>query len=119
MRRHVILLATIAGGLAWRAAAQVAYPPATPVMVQQAELTLDANGDTTWTFDPAFPQEPAIVHIPRAMDRVNPLICNFTASSATAVTVHCWRTNISGLLSGVLSGPPAGGKVKLLARSAP
>lgn len=117
MRRALPFAALVAAAAA--APAQVSYPPAAPVMVQQQEVVLDASGNATWTFDVPFPTEPAVAHIPRALDTTNPLICNFTAVSTTAVTIHCWRTNLTGLLTGLLSGPPAGGKVKLLARAIP
>lgn len=103
--------------------AQVAYPP--PDMsnygtVAQKDVILDASGNATWDYTGLnFPGIPIVTHLPQAVDTVNPLICNYTSRTQTAVSVHCWRTSLLGLLSGLLSGPVTGAKVSLIARYIP
>lgn len=87
-----------------------------PAQVQSNTVTLDAGGNATWTFTTPFPAAPDITHMPIAVDMANPLICNYTARSATAVSIHCWRTSLLGLLTGLLSGPVTGAQVNLIAR---
>lgn len=89
--------------------------------VRQQDVTLDAAGNATWTFDPLDPPPvvPAVVHLPKAMDTTNPIICNYTARTVLLVTVHCWRTNVSGLLTSLLGGTVAGAQVTLVARAIP
>jgi len=96
--------------------AQVVSSLIGPAQVQSNTVTLDASGNATWTFTAPFPATPDITHMPVAVDSVNPLICNYTARSATAVSIHCWRTSLSGLLTGLLSGPVTGAQVNLIAR---
>lgn len=103
---------------------QVAYPPApvvAPTWVAQQTVTLDASGNATWTFDPGNPPPvvPAVVHLPKAMDTQNPVICNFTAVSTTSVSIHCWRTTLLGLLNSLFTGSVAGAQVNLVARAIP
>lgn len=88
-------------------------------MVQQQTVTLDASGNATWTFSPAFAVTPVVVHMPAAMDTVNPITCNYTARSATSVSVHCWRTSLLGLLTNLYSGSVTGAQVTLVARAIP
>lgn len=88
-------------------------------LVQSTTVSLDSSGNAAWTFSPAFPEAPDVTHIPQAMDTINPLICNYTARTATFVTIHCWRTSLLGLLSGLLSGPVTGAQVNLIARYRP
>ncbi|MBQ1479845.1 MAG: hypothetical protein IIZ30_07395 [Sphingomonas sp.] len=92
-----------------------------PTWIKQTDVTLDAAGNATWTFDPSDPPPvvPAIVHLPRAGDSTNPIICNWMSRSTTSVMVHCWRTNLSGLLAGLFSGSIAGSQVTLVARAIP
>lgn len=90
-----------------------------PALVQSTTVTLDSSGNATWTFTPAFPEAPDVTHIPQAMDTVNPLICNYTARTPNIVTIHCWRTSLIGLLTGLLSGPVTGAQVNLIARYRP
>lgn len=114
-----VVLAAIAAGAA-PARAQLVNPP-TPQWVAQQTVTLDASGNATWTFDPENrpPVIPAVVHMPRAMDLINPVTCNFTAITMTMVTVHCWRTSLLGLLTNLYSGSVAGAQVNLVARAIP
>lgn len=98
----------------------VTYPP-TPVAlnaadVRSANVTLNTTGDGTWTFDTPFAGVPDVTHLPKAVDTVNPVICNTTSITTTSVTLHCWRTNTLGLLSSLLGGPIAGARVNLIAR---
>lgn len=90
-----------------------------PALVQSTTVTLDSSGNATWAFTPAFPEAPDVTHIPHAMDTVNPLICNYTARTPSLVTIHCWRTSLIGLLTGLLSGPVTGAQVNLIARYRP
>ncbi|KTT68262.1 hypothetical protein [Sphingomonas sanguinis] len=96
-------------------------PCVTTTWIKQTDVTLDASGNATWSFDPADPPPvvPAIVHLPRAADATNPIICNWMSRSTTSVTVHCWRTNLSGLLGALFSGSIAGSQVTLVARAIP
>lgn len=99
--------------------AQVSNPSVNLTQVESSEVTLDSSGNGTWTFTPAFNGIPSVTHLPKALDTTNPLICNFTSISATAVTIHCWRTALLGLLTGLLSGPTTGATVTLMARYRP
>lgn len=105
------------------ASAQLVNPPTLPApqWVAQQIVTLDSSGNATWTFDPANPPPvvPAVVHLPKAMDTTNPIICNFTAVSMTSVTVHCWRTTLLGLLNSLFTGSVTGAQVNLVARAIP
>ncbi len=98
-------------------AAQVNYPPPPVPWVAQQMVTLDSSGNATWTFDPDKPPPvvPAVVHLPKAMDMTNPVICNFTTISITGVTVHCWRTTLLGLITNIFGGSVAGAQVNLQA----
>lgn len=92
---------------------------ASAARVDQKDVVLNSTGDATWTYDTAFPKAPAVAHIPGAIDTQNPIICNFTARTATSVSIHCWRTNVSGLLSSLFGGTAAGATVSLVARAVP
>jgi len=89
--------------------------------VAQQDVVLDASGNATWTFDPINlpPVVPAVVHLPRAMDATNPIICNWTAKTQLLVSIHCWRTNVSGLLSSLFGATASGAQVTLVARAIP
>lgn len=102
------------------ARAQLLNVPVAQWVAQQI-VTLDASGNATWTFDPTNrpPVVPAVVHLPKAMDTTNPIICNFTAVSTSAVTVHCWRTTLLGLLNSLFTGSVTGAQVNLVARAIP
>lgn len=114
MRRLLCIFVLLSAPLS----AQVDYPPST-VVVESNTVTLDAGGNGTWTFTTPFAGTPDVTHLPKAMDTTNPLICNFTSVDSTQVSVHCWRTALLGLLTGLLSGPVTGGQVKLIARYKP
>lgn len=96
--------------------AQVNNPYVNPTRVDSNDVVLDASGNGTWTFDTPFNGVPDVTHMPKALDTINPLICNFTAVTATMVSIHCWRTALLGLLTGLLSGPTTGATVHLIAR---
>lgn len=123
MRRALLIAALVVGAQA-PAVGQCyrdGLPCVTTTWIKQTDVTLDASGNATWTFDPADPPPvvPAIVHLPKAGDATNPIICNWMTRSTTSVTVHCWRTNVSGLLAGLFSGSIAGAQVTLVARAIP
>ncbi len=93
-------------------------------MVQQNTVTLDSAGGATWTFDEPFPVVPVIVHMPKAADLLQPITCNFTSISTTAVTVKCWRAapvavSLLGINVNALQGVITGQQVTLVARAIP
>lgn len=89
-------------------------------MVVQKDGVLDASGNATWDYSAqGFTKTPAVVHLVQAMDSANPIICNYTARSATSVSIHCWRTSLLGLLTNLYSGSVAGATVALVARAVP
>jgi hypothetical protein len=114
------LLAAVAA-IAVPPAAQVVYPPSAPQWVAQQTVVLDSAGNAAWTFDASNPPPvvPVVVHMPKAMDTANPVMCNFTAITMTTVTVHCWRTSLFGLLTNLFNGSVTGAQVTLVARAIP
>lgn len=122
MRARTILLAgLLALAASAEAAAQTVSALNPAADVRSSVVTLDSSGNATWDFtaggtQPPFSGVPDVTHIPQAMDNANPIICNYTARTASLVSVHCWRTNTLGLLSGLLTGPITGGQVNLIAR---
>jgi len=95
-----------------------------PADVRSSVVTLDSSGNATWDFTnggnaPPFAGVPDVTHIPQAMDTTNPITCNYTARTASLVTIHCWRTSLLGLLTNLYSGAVAGGQVNLIARYRP
>lgn len=89
-------------------------------MVDQTVVTLDSSGNASWNYSVQFPGIPAVVHLPKAVNTSDALICNWTAITQTSVSIHCWRTNtLSALLTGLLGGTTAGLQVSLVARYIP
>lgn len=115
MRAVALLSVAIACTVA-PAHAQLVTSLTGPSLVESTTVTLDAGGNATWTFAPAFPATPDVTHIPQAMDTANPIICNYTARTATQVTIHCWRTALIGLLTNLYAGSTTGAQVNLIAR---
>lgn len=115
------LLAAAALLLAERGSAQtVSSLYVSGAMVDQTVVTLDASGNASWTYTANFPGVPALVHLPKAVNSSDALICNWTSITQTSASIHCWRTNVlSGLLSGVLGGTTTGLQVSLVARYIP
>jgi hypothetical protein len=107
------------------AGAQVSYPPAAPLAdVRSCAVTLDSSGNGTCDFTNGgtsvpFAGTPDVTHLARAMDTTNPLICNLVSVSTSAVTIHCWRTALLGLLTNLYSGSTSGAQVTLIARYRP
>lgn len=93
-------------------------------MVQQSTVTLDANGNATWTYDTPFPIMPVVVHMPRAADLLQPISCNFVTVTMTSATVKCWRAapvavSILGVNVDAFKGTISGQQVTLVARAIP
>lgn len=96
------------------------YPFGSPSQVQSTTVALDSSGNARWDFAPAFPAPPDITHMVQAMDTTNPITCNYTARTATYVSIHCWRANtLSALLGGLFSGSVTGAQVNPIARYRP
>lgn len=123
MRRALLALALVASALGChtQAHAQTVSPLYNSgAMVDQAVVTLDASGNATWTYTALFPGVPAVVHLPKAVNTSDALICNYTSLTQTSVSIHCWRTNtLAALLTGLLTGTTAGLQVSLVARYIP
>lgn len=120
MRLPALILVLAAASPAAAQGLYVAPAPAAPAQwVAQQTVTLDAAVNATWTFDSPPPVVPAVVHLPKAMDTQNPVICNFTAVSMAGVTIHCWRTTLLGLLNSLFTGSVQGAQVNLVARAIP
>ncbi|MFD1104583.1 hypothetical protein [Sphingobium olei] len=111
-------LALLALALSAPAHAQDTYSSlVTAGMVQQQTVTLNSSGDATWTFVTPFLNPPIVAHFPKQMDPSNPLICNYTSVTTTAVSIHCWRTTLAGLLTNLFGGSVTGGEVTIIART--
>lgn len=120
----VAATATAQGIIAPRGVTRTELDSMLSAAVQSEEVTLDASGNATWAFKPAFPIVPAVVHMPRAMDAANPIVCNFTAITASAVSIHCWRSapvtvSLLGAIVNPFLGTIGGAKVNLVARYIP
>lgn len=117
-----LLLAALAPPLAAQDTYSSLYAPSSTA--QSTVVTLDSSGNATWTFDTPFPFTPSVVHMPKAMDTTNPVVCNFTSVTATTVSVHCWRSasvvvSILGATVSAFGGVITGAQVNLIARSIP
>jgi hypothetical protein len=130
MRRLLVSLAALATlALGPAALAQSSYPPSASaadvaaLQLGQAEsyvVTLDASGNSTVTFSPAFSAPPRAAYFPKNSDTSGkPIVCNYQTLTATAITFHCDKGTgpITALLQPVFgSTGAAGAEVLLIAR---